>query len=59
VIDYVGGVISPEMEMPKLRWLKREMPKSWARAKTFFDLPDWLVHRATGSDIRSLCSTVC
>ena len=59
VLDYVGGVISPEMEMPKLRWLKREMPQSWGRAAAFFDLPDWLVHRATGSDIRSLCSTVC
>jgi len=59
VLDYVGGVISPEMEMPKLRWLKREMPASWARAAAFFDLPDWLVHRASGSQTRSLCSTVC
>lgn len=59
VLDYVGGIISPEMELPKLRWLKREMPQSWARAKAFYDLPDWLVHRATGSDTRSLCSTVC
>ncbi len=59
VLDYVGGVISPEMETPKLRWLKREMPQSFARAHAFFDLPDWLVHKATGEDIRSLCSTVC
>ena len=59
VLDYVGGVISPEMEVPKLRWLQREMPESFARAATFFDLPDWLVHKATGSDTRSLCSTVC
>jgi len=35
------------------------MPESFARAATFFDLPDWLVHKATGSDTRSLCSTVC
>lgn len=59
VLDYVGGVISPEMETPKLRWLKREMPQTFARAHAFFDLPDWLVHRATGNDTRSLCSTVC
>ncbi len=58
-LSYVGGVISPEMEMPKLRWLKRELPESWAAASRFPDLPDWLVHRATGSETRSLCSTVC
>jgi FGGY-family pentulose kinase len=59
VLSYVGGRISPEMEMPKLRWLKRELPESWAKAKRFWDLPDWLVHRATGTTTRSLCSPVC
>ncbi|MBE3639271.1 FGGY family carbohydrate kinase, partial [Mangrovicoccus algicola] len=58
-LDHVGGVISPEMELPKLSWLKRALPGSWARAAAFWDLPDWLVHRATGGDTRSLCSTVC
>ncbi len=59
VLSYVGGRISPEMQMPKLRWLKRELPKSWARATRFWDLPDWLVHRATATETRSLCSAVC
>lgn len=59
VLSHVGGTISPEMEMPKLRWLKRELPDSWATAARFYDLPDWLVHRATGGETRSLCSTVC
>jgi FGGY-family pentulose kinase len=59
VLSYVGGRISPEMEMPKLRWLKRELPQSWVRARRFWDLPDWLVHRATGTETRSLCSPVC
>lgn len=59
VLSYVGGRISPEMEMPKLRWLKRELPNSWTQAKLFWDLPDWLVHRATGTATRSLCSPVC
>ena len=58
-LQYVGGKISPEMELPKLRWLKREKPDAWAQAGAFFDLPDWLVHRATGNDTRSLCSMVC
>jgi len=59
VLDYVGGVISPEMQTPKLRWIKRELPQSWRRTARWFDLPDYLTWRATGSDDRSLCSTVC
>ncbi|WP_010142237.1 FGGY-family carbohydrate kinase [Oceanicola sp. S124] len=58
-LAHVGGRISPEMELPKLRWMKRELPGQWAEAAHFWDLPDWLVHRATGDLTRSLCSTVC
>jgi FGGY-family pentulose kinase len=59
VLRYVGGVISPEMQTPKLLWLKENAPETFARARRFFDLPDYLSYRATGSDVRSLCTTVC
>jgi FGGY-family pentulose kinase len=59
VLAHVGGCISPEMQMPKLRWLKRELPGAWGKAARFWDLPDWLAYRATGSQARSLCSAVC
>lgn len=59
VLKYVGNVISPEMETPKLLWLKENLPETWKRAKKFFDLPDYLTYRATGVETRSLCSTVC
>jgi len=59
VLRYVGGVISPEMQTPKLVWLKKNLPASWKRAARFFDLPDFLTYRATGDETRSLCSTVC
>jgi len=59
VLRYVGGVISPEMQAPKLLWLKENLPASWKRAARFLDLPDYLTFRATGNDTRSLCTTVC
>lgn len=59
VLKYVGGIISPEMESPKLLWLKENLPATWKKAGKFLDLPDFMTFRATADDTRSLCSTVC
>ncbi|MCA9604311.1 MAG: FGGY-family carbohydrate kinase [Myxococcales bacterium] len=59
VLRYVGGTMSPEMEPPKLLWLKEQLPATWSRTARFLDLPDFLTYRATGVDVRSLCTTVC
>lgn len=59
VLRYVGGRISLEMETPKLAWLREHRPEAWERTAHFFDLPDYLTWRATGSTVRSACSTVC
>ncbi len=59
VLDFVGGRISPEMETPKLLWLSRHMPQSFAGAAHFFDLSDYLTWRATGSLARSSCTVTC
>ena len=59
VLKYVGGVISPEMETPKLLWLKEKKPAVFAKAAHFFDLADFLSWRATGSLSRSVCTVTC
>jgi FGGY-family pentulose kinase len=59
VLDYLGGVMSPEMATPKLMWLKRHMPENWNRAGAIFDLADYLTARASGSLARSQCTLTC
>ena len=57
-LKYVGGQMSIEMELPKMKWLKHNLPGGIDDCK-FYDLADCLTHRATGSEARSFCSTVC
>jgi FGGY-family pentulose kinase len=59
MLDYVGGVVSPEHEVPKLMWLKETLPASWDAAVKVMDLADFMVYTASGVDCRSLCTSVC
>jgi D-ribulokinase len=59
VLRYVGGSVSPEMEIPKLLWLKRHLPASFRAAGHFLDLSDYLSFRASGSTARSICTLGC
>ncbi len=59
ILRYFGGAISPEMQTPKLLWLAREKPETFARTAHFLGLTDFLTFRASGSLQRSLCSVAC
>lgn len=55
----LGGVMSPEMQMPKLMWLKRHRPELYAQIGYAGDLGDWLGFKCTGSTERSVCMLAC
>jgi FGGY-family pentulose kinase len=59
LLRYVGGKMSIEMEIPKVLWLKNNMPKEKFDKCKFYDLADALTHLATGNETRSFCSVVC
>ncbi|KAD4179913.1 hypothetical protein E3N88_28504 [Mikania micrantha] len=59
VLQYCGGSISPEMQPPKLLWVKENLQESWSMTWRWMDLSDWLSYKATGDDTRSMCTTVC
>ncbi|HVW54198.1 MAG TPA: FGGY-family carbohydrate kinase [Rhizobiaceae bacterium] len=59
VLYTTGGVMSPEMQVPKLIWLKRNLPHLWKNAGYFFDLTDFLSWKASGSLARSQCTLAC
>lgn len=52
-LQFVGGTVSLEMEIPKTLWLKNNMKPEDFKKCMFFDLPDWLSYRATRSTARS------
>ncbi|MFC0338259.1 ribulokinase [Kushneria avicenniae] len=64
-LEYIGGQVSPELELPKLLWLHRHRTDQFERAALFLDLADFMVARAIGDldgrhePERSVCTQVC
>ena len=49
VLNYVGGKVSPEMQAPKILWLKKNLDdERWNNISVFLDLPEFLTFKATG-----------
>src|SRR6185295_13562260 len=47
-LAYLGGTMSPEMELPKLLWVTRKTAHAWSRYGLRLDLTEWLAWRASG-----------
>ena len=58
-LKYVGGEVSPEMELPKILWLKKYLPEKYDNISKLFDLADYLVYQSTGKAKRSVCTKSC
>jgi ribulose kinase len=58
VLRRSGQTSDARMQIPRLLWLKRNLPDSWKRITTFFELVDFLSFRATREMTRSLCTAV-
>ena len=58
-LAYVGGEVSVEMELPKILWLRRHFSARHAAVRRYFDLADYMVWRATGADVASVCTLAC
>jgi len=59
VVDHAGGTMSPEMQIPKVMWLRRRSPDIWKNIGYLFDLADFLTWKACGSLERSQCTLAC
>ncbi len=65
-LKYVGGKVSPEMQLPKLKWIQNHFPEIWNNPQNyFFDLADFLVYKLMEDETislttrRSICTTTC
>lgn len=63
VLSHFGGIMSPENQPPKIRWLCRNYPKRFrGNDIVYFDLSDWLVAKLTACvniHARSTCTIAC
>ncbi|KAI3604828.1 ribitol kinase [Moniliophthora roreri] len=59
VLDFIGGRMTVEMEVPRILWLKKHMDPKLFEQCQFFNLPDFLTYRATQDSTRSCCSVTC
>ena len=55
-LSSTNGHMSPEMQVPKLMWLKKNLGARWNDIGHLFDLADFLTWKASGKTVRSACT---
>jgi L-ribulokinase len=57
-LRHSGDIVSPEMQLPKIMWVRDHLPDTWRDTAMILDLADFLTFRATGSLGRSASTLV-
>lgn len=57
-LRYTGDILSPEMQLPKIMWVRDHLPDTWRDVAMILDLADFLTFRATGSLARSASTLI-
>jgi FGGY-family pentulose kinase len=55
-VRHSGEIVSPEMQIPKIMWVRDHLPDAWAKTAMILDLADYLTWRATSNATRSACT---
>lgn len=59
VLDYCGGATSFEWMIPKVLWIKKNLPDIYGNCHKIVEQLDWINYKLSGEFAASICNTTC
>ncbi len=59
VLKYCGGAVAFEWLIPKVLWIKRNMPEIYGSCYRIVEQLDWINHKLCGRWVGSICNAAC